>query len=366
MRVLVAMSGGVDSTMAAALLVEAGHDVTGVHLKMADTPSGLPGRGCCTQDDARDARRVADALDIPFYVWDMHDAFTEQVVDDFVAEYAQGRTPNPCIRCNERVKYVAVQDRALAAGFDALATGHHVRLAQDEAGRWHMYRPVDTGKDQTYVLYMATQERLAATLFPCGDYPKAELREMAKARNLLTATKPDSSDICFIPDRDTAGYLHRQLGQAPGPIVDADGNQVGEHDGSFAYTIGQRRGLGLGGQKEPKFVTGIHGNVVQIGSRADLQVDHLWATGATWVLGEPPFSLDDVTARVRYHGDQYPVEIAVDGDRLSVTFPKNRPLGVAPGQAVVFYQGNECLGGATIDNAPLATSSTALPLAVTP
>ncbi|WP_336248683.1 tRNA 2-thiouridine(34) synthase MnmA [Stomatohabitans albus] len=351
MRVLVAMSGGVDSTMAAALLVEAGHEVTGVHLKMADTPSGLPGRGCCTLDDARDARRVADALDIPFYVWDMHDAFTEQVVDDFVTEYAQGRTPNPCIRCNERVKYVAVQDRARSAGFDALATGHHVRLNQDETGRWHMFRPVDTGKDQTYVLYMATQDRLSATLFPCGDYPKATLRAMAKERRLLTASKPDSSDICFIPDRDTSGFLHRQLGSAPGPIVDTQGNEVGTHDGAFAYTIGQRRGLGLGGQAEPKFVTGIRGNVVQIGSRTDLQVAQLAASGATWVLGDPPIDVENLTARVRYHGDQYPVTIEVDGDTVTVYFPQARPLGVAPGQAVVFYDGDECLGGATIDHA---------------
>lgn len=355
MRVLVAMSGGVDSTMAAALLVEAGHEVTGVHLKMADTPSGLPGRGCCTLDDARDARRVADALGIPFYVWDMHDAFTEQVVDDFVAEYAQGRTPNPCIRCNERVKYVAVQDRAIGAGFDALATGHHVRLSQDDAGKWHMFRPVDTGKDQTYVLYMATQARLNATLFPCGEYPKATLREMAKSRGLLTASKPDSSDICFIPDRDTSGYLHRQLGAAPGPIVDTTGAKVGEHDGAFAYTIGQRRGLGLGGQKEPKFVTGIRGNIVQIGSRDELQVSQLHASGTTWVQGEPPLDYPDLSARVRYHGDQYPVSIRVDGDQVDVTFPDRKPLGVAPGQAVVFYSGDECLGGATIEHTPLAS-----------
>lgn len=351
MRVLVAMSGGVDSTMAAALLVEAGHEVVGVHLKMADTPSGLPGRGCCTLDDARDARRVSDALGIPFYVWDMHEEFSERVVDDFVDEYAQGRTPNPCIRCNERVKYVAVQDRALAAGFDALATGHHVRLAQDDAGLWHMFRPVDAAKDQTYVLYMATQARLAATLFPCGAYPKAELRAMAKERNLLTAAKPDSTDICFIPDRDTAGYLHRQLGQEPGPIVDATGKEVGSHQGAFAYTIGQRRGLGLGGQKEPKFVTQISGNVVTIGTRKDLEVSQLDAINPSWVLGQPPGDREGLTARVRYHGDQYRVAITPDADRVVVTFTHTKPLGVAPGQAVVFYDGDECLGGATIDRA---------------
>src|SRR3712207_4635380 len=254
-KVLVAMSGGVDSSMAAALLCEQGHDVTGVHLKMADTPSGLPGKGCCTLDDARDARRVADKLGIPFYVWDFAEAFNERVVDDFVAEYAAGRTPNPCIRCNERVKYSALMSRARAVGFDALATGHHVRLRTDANDQHHLHRAADPGKDQTYVLYMATQEQLAHTLWPVGDYAKSDLRAMAKERGLLTANKPDSHDICFIPSGDLGSFLRPKLGAKEGAFVGPAGDVVGHHDGAYRFTVGQRRGLGLAGFDEPLFVT---------------------------------------------------------------------------------------------------------------
>src|SRR5918999_4821707 len=201
MRVLVAMSGGVDSSMAAALLAEQGHDVTGVHLKLADTPSGLPGKGCCTLDDARDARRVADLLGIAYYVWDLSEPFRARVLDDFVSEYAAGRTPNPCVRCNERVKYTALLARARALGFDALATGHHVRLRHHD-GRWRLLRAADPGKDQTYALYMASQHELAHTRWPVGEYTKAQIRQMAADRGLITARKPDSHDICFIPSGD--------------------------------------------------------------------------------------------------------------------------------------------------------------------
>ena len=362
------MSGGVDSSMAAALLCDAGHEVTGVHLKMADTPSGLPGKGCCTLDDARDARRVADKLGIPFYVWDFAEAFADRVVDDFVAEYSAGRTPNPCIRCNERVKYAALMARARAVGFDALATGHHVRLRTDEQGRHHLHRAADPGKDQTYVLYMATQEQLASTLWPVGDYAKRDLRAMAAERGLLTANKPDSSDICFIPSGDLGTFLRPKLGQRTGNFIGRDGQILGTHDGAYRFTVGQRRGLGLAGFDEPLFVTAIDGDDVHVGVREDLDTPALTMTDVSWIAGEPPAA--EVTAQVRYRGEPLPARIDQRGEgQWEVSFPEAVPSGVAPGQAVVFYNGDECLGGGTIvrgaaiSSAPAAKDALSAPRA---
>src|SRR5438046_469665 len=244
LRVLAAMSGGVDSATAAARAVDAGHEVTGVHLALAANPktyrSGA--RGCCTLEDARDARRAADVIGIPFYVWDLAERFHEDVVDDFVAEYAAGRTPNPCLRCNEKIKFAAVLDRALALGFDAVVTGHHARI--DGQGR--LRRSVDPGKDQSYVLAVLTPQHLARSIFPLGDSTKAAVRAEAAARGLAVADKPDSHDICFIADGDTRGWLRSRLGEAPGDIVDgATGEVLGRHAGAYAHTVGQRKGLGL-------------------------------------------------------------------------------------------------------------------------
>ena len=349
MRVLVAMSGGVDSSMAAALLCDAGHDVTGVHLKMADTPSGLPGKGCCTLDDARDARRVADLLGIPYYVWDFSEAFTERVMDDFVAEYASGRTPNPCIRCNERVKYAALLARARAMGFDALATGHHVRL-EEEDGRYRLRRAADRAKDQTYVLYMASQDQLAHTLWPVGEYEKPMLRQMAAERGLLTANKPDSHDICFIPSGDVGSFLHPRIGSRPGSVIDSDGTPLAEHDGAWRFTIGQRRGLGLAGLAEPRFVTAVQGDTVVVGPRSALAAEELDATNLHWIAGASPNGgTAELAAQIRYRGTPLPAVIEELGDgRVRVRFNTEQPEGVAPGQAVVFYDGDECLGGGTI------------------
>src|SRR6266704_3565137 len=228
MRVLAAMSGGVDSAVAAARAADAGHEVTGVHLALSANPrshrSGA--RGCCTLEDARDARRAADVIGIPFYVWDMAERFHRDVVADFVAEYARGRTPNPCLRCNEKIKFAAVLHRAVALGFDAVCTGHHARLA---GGRLH--RSADRGKDQSYVLAVLTREQLGRAMFPLGDSTKDQVRAEAAARGLAVAGKPDSHDVCFIPDGDTRGFLARRLGDAPGPILDTDGSVVGAHDG---------------------------------------------------------------------------------------------------------------------------------------
>ncbi|HEX6256299.1 MAG TPA: tRNA 2-thiouridine(34) synthase MnmA [Euzebyales bacterium] len=353
---LVAMSGGVDSSMAAALLVEQGHDVTGVHLKMADTPSGLPGRGCCTLDDARDARRVADVLGIPYYVWDLSTPFRARVVDDFVAEYAAGRTPNPCVRCNERVKYAALLQRARAMGFDALATGHHVRLRHVE-GRWRLHRAADRDKDQTYVLYMATQEQLAHTCWPVGEHTKPALRRMASERGLITARKPDSHDICFIPSGDVSGFLRPRLGSRPGPVIGPDGREAARHDGAYRFTIGQRRGLGVAGSAEPLYVTAIRGDDVHVGPRTALETVAVRATDVSWVAGAPP-GRDGLAAQVRYRSRPLPAMVTPDGDGVRVDFHAERPVGVAPGQAVVVYDGDECLGGGTIAAAAPAQATT--------
>src|SRR6266581_3355428 len=228
MRVLAAMSGGVDSAVAAARAVDAGYDVTGVHLALsraaAGRPAGARAHGCCTPEDARDARRAADVLGIPFYVWDLAERFAAEVVDDFVAEYAAGRTPNPCLRCNERIKFSAVLDRAVALGFDAVCTGHHARLEPARpGGPVRLVRSVDLAKDQSYVLGVLTGRQLSRAMFPLGDSTKEQVRAEAARRGLAVADKPDSHDICFIADGDTRGFLRRRIGPAPGPIVDHDG-----------------------------------------------------------------------------------------------------------------------------------------------
>ena len=244
MRVLAAMSGGVDSAVAAARAVDAGHDVTGVHLALAQNPATLRhgARGCCTLEDANDARRAADVLGIPFYIWDLAERFRADVIEDFVDEYAAGRTPNPCLRCNEKIKFTAVLDRALALGFDAVVTGHHARLDDGV-----LRRSVDPAKDQSYVLAVLTPDQLRARDLPArrhDEEPRCAPRP--HARGLAVADKPDSHDICFIADGDTRGFLQRRLGDAPGEIVDAEtGAVLGTHSGSFGFTVGQRRGLHL-------------------------------------------------------------------------------------------------------------------------
>jgi len=248
LRVLAAMSGGVDSAVAAARAAEAGHDVTGVHLALSANPASYRSgaRGCCTLEDARDARRAADVIGIPFYVWDMAERFREDVVRDFVEEYARGNTPNPCLRCNEKIKFAAVLDRAVALGFDVVCTGHHARLAPAwrQGGAPRLARSVDAAKDQSYVLAVLTSEQLGRAMFPLGGCTKDEVRREAAARVLAVADKPDSHDVCFIADGDTRKFLRGQLGEAPGQIVDEAGAVLGGHDGAYGFTVGQRRGCG--------------------------------------------------------------------------------------------------------------------------
>ncbi|MCZ2859784.1 tRNA 2-thiouridine(34) synthase MnmA [Blastococcus sp. VKM Ac-2987] len=356
MRVLAAMSGGVDSAVAAALAVDAGHDVTGVHLALSQERQALRSgsRGCCSVEDSHDARRVADELGIPFYVWDLAERFSEDVVDDFVAEYAAGRTPNPCLRCNEKIKFSAVLDRAQALGFDAVVTGHHARLA-DGALR----RSVDAAKDQSYVLGVLTPEQLAAAVFPLGGMTKERVREIAAERGFAVATKADSHDICFIPDGDTRGFLARRLGSRPGPVVDAaTGLAVGEHDGTYGFTVGQRRGLGVStGDSRPRYVLGIEPvtRTVTIGTADLTGVDVVGTAAPTWTGPAPalPFRAE---VQLRAHGTPVPCEVAAgDGGGLRIELGEQQ-RGVAAGQSAVLYEpdaerGDRVLGQAVIQDA---------------
>jgi len=346
------MSGGVDSAVAAARAHDAGHDVTGVHLALARNPQTYRtgARGCCTLEDSRDARRAADVIGIPFYVWDMADQFHESVVDDFVAEYAAGRTPNPCLRCNEKIKFAAVLDRAVALGFDAVVTGHHARLGADGLLR----RSVDEGKDQSYVLAVLTRAQLDRAVFPLGDSTKARVRAEAAERGLAVADKPDSHDICFIADGDTRGFLERRLGAAPGNIVDSrTGETIGTHSGAYAYTVGQRKGLDLrvpASDGRPRYVLSItpKTNTVTVGPREALAVDVVTASRVIWHGQPTPVECD---VQLRAHGEVVPAEVTVDGDTLTARL-REPARGVAAGQAIVAYRrdpgGDIVLGSATI------------------
>ena len=295
MRVLAAMSGGVDSAVAAARAVDAGHEVVGVHLALARQPatSRTGARGCCTIEDARDARRAADVLGIPFYVWDFAERFERDVIDDFVAEYASGRTPNPCVRCNEQVKFSALLDKALALDFDAVCTGHYARLIDPaHGGPRQLHRAVDQAKDQSYVLAVLDVGRLRHSLFPLGDTRKEDVRAEAAERGLQVAAKPDSHDICFIADGDTAGWLAARLGERPGLVKDEHGRALGEHKGAYAYTVGQRRGLRLGtpaSDGRPRYVLQVcpESNTVVVGPWEALAVRELTGTarGVVWRAG---------------------------------------------------------------------------------
>jgi tRNA-specific 2-thiouridylase len=360
-RVLAAMSGGVDSAVAAARAAAAGHEVTGVHLALSANPASYRSgaRGCCTLEDARDARRAADVIGIPFYVWDMAERFDRDVVRDFVAEYARGRTPNPCLRCNEKIKFAAVLDRAVALGFDAVCTGHHARLAD---GR--LRRSVDMAKDQSYVLAVLTRQQLAGAMFPLGGSTKDEVRAEAAARGMAVAAKPDSHDVCFIPDGDTRAFLARRLGSAPGSIVEPDGAVVGSHEGAFGFTIGQRKGLRVGvpaRDGRPRYVLDIEpvSRTVTIGPVESLDVLDIAADRPVWTGCAPPAAPRDCLVQLRAHGEVHACTVAPDGmpDGSPDGHPDDELLrirlaaparGIAAGQAAVLYDGDTVLGSATI------------------
>ncbi|WP_062523129.1 tRNA 2-thiouridine(34) synthase MnmA [Demequina silvatica] len=356
MRVLAALSGGVDSAVAAARAKDAGHDVVGVHMALsrsrAEHRSGS--RGCCSLEDANDAARAADRLGIPYYVWDLSDEFHDTVVADFLSEYAAGRTPNPCVRCNEHIKFDTLLERGIALGFDAVCTGHYARIDLREDGVRELHRAADAAKDQSYVLAVMGADRLARAMFPLGTVAsKAEVRAEAVARGLGVSNKPDSYDICFVADGDTKGFLERELGERPGEILDEHGAVVGAHTGAYAFTVGQRKGLRLprpAADGAPRYVTGIDTarNVVTVGPETLLSVRTLVGEDVVWLAPDVPAREDTaVEVQVRAHGA--PVAGTVRRDDARVTVALEEPMrGVAAGQSLVIYQGSRVLGQATL------------------
>lgn len=360
------MSGGVDSAVAAARAVEAGHDVVGVHLALSRMPGTLRtgARGCCTIEDSMDAQRAANIIGIPYYVWDFSERFKLDVVDDFIAEYQAGRTPNPCMRCNERIKFAALLEKALALGFDAVATGHYATILTDADGNKELHRAAAWAKDQSYVLGVLTAEQLAHSMFPLGATPsKAEVRAEAAARGFSVANKPDSHDICFIPDGDTRGWLADKVGAEPGEILDRTGQKLGTHEGAAAFTVGQRRGLQIGtpaADGKPRFVLEVRpiSNTVVVGPKEALDIREIAGSKYTWAGLQPdhPDVAFECEVQIRAHADPVPAVARVvqvpddDSGKLELRITPNEPLsGVAPGQTAVVYVGTRVLGQCTID-----------------
>ena len=357
MKITVAMSGGVDSSAAAALLLREGHDCIGATMRLyTNADAGLPeGHTCCSLDDVEDARAVCRKLGIEHFVFNFSDAFRRGVIDRFVSEYTAGRTPNPCIECNRRLKFGELRRRSDELGRDAVATGHYARIRHDaESGRWQLLRAADRAKDQSYVLYTMTQDELAHTLFPLGNMTKAEVRAVACEAGLANAKKHDSQDICFIPDGDCGAFIERYTGRTaePGDFVGTDGRVLGRHRGIARYTVGQRRGLGLS-FPQPMYVSAIDPvkNTVTLSPEEGLYSQSVTAHGVNLVsvgsLTEPM----RVTAKIRYsHRGGAATAVMTDDDTLSVRFDEPQ-RAVTPGQAVVLYGGEDgdaVIAGGTI------------------
>jgi tRNA-specific 2-thiouridylase len=365
-KIVVAMSGGVDSSLAAALLKEAGHDVIGVtlHLWDDDGDSRLAESLCCSQEIAESARRVCAQLDIPYYVFNYQREFRKHVVEYFLSEYARGYTPNPCLACNRDLKFRALLTRALGLGYEYVATGHYAQVrpvgiapearfehAGDSSVCYELLRAVDASKDQSYMLHMLGQSQLARLVFPIGAYTKTQVRAMAAERGLASAERPESQDICFVPGGDYRNLLREERPEAlrPGPIVDREGHELGQHAGLPLYTIGQRRGLGIAGG-QPLYVTelDVARNAVVVGSAEELAQPSLEAVDVTMVGGVWPHEPFRCDVQIRAHAAPVAARVVPAGERrVDVTFDTPQ-RAVTPGQAAVFYQGDVVLGGGRI------------------
>jgi tRNA-specific 2-thiouridylase len=358
------MSGGVDSSVAAALLAEQGHDVVGLSMQLYDQAEGQTAFGsCCSLDDLYDARKVAAAINIPHYILNFERQFDEQVIANFVSEYAAGRTPLPCAHCNSDLKFATLAERARGFGADAVATGHYARVERGADGRFVLRRGADPDKDQSYFLFSLTQTQLAGAIFPVGDLPKDEVRQYARERRLPVADKPDSQEICFIPDHDYRSFVARNMPEAmrDGQFVDEDGRVLGRHEGIHRFTVGQRKGLALDAQAlsrrsgtatkaEPMYVLALRptDRQVIVGPKASLEQTTLTASGVNWIAEEPAGTIR-VAAQIRHRHQAAPAAVRSLGDGRAEAIFDNPQLAITPGQAVVFYDGDAVVGGGWID-----------------
>ncbi len=353
MRIVAAMSGGVDSSVAAALLADEGHEVIGLSMQLYDQREGEHGYGsCCSLDDLHDAGQVARRLNIPHYLLNFEKEFRRTVVENFISEYAAGRTPIPCAHCNSDLKFSTLLERAEAYGAGAVATGHYARVERTVDGDFILRRGIDRSKDQSYFLFSLTQAQLARARFPVGHLTKQAVREYARARGLVTADKPDSQEICFVPDGDYAAFIERQAGdlEKSGTIVNQSGDVLGRHEGIHRFTVGQRKGLGIA-LAEPTYVLQLRPaeKEVVVGARRELERTTLTASHVNWIAGQTPDRPLRVTAQIRHRHEAAHGTVTAIGDmgaRLEFDAPQ---IAITPGQAVVFYDGDRVVGGGWID-----------------
>ena len=351
-KVVVAMSGGVDSSVAAALLKEQGYEVIGMMLRLWSEPGKEESNRCCTPDSMAQARRVAAKLDIPFYVIDAKDVFRETVVEYFLSGYARGETPNPCLVCNQKIRWTFLLDHALALGADYMSTGHYVRIRKNENGKSELLRAVDPGKDQSYVLHVLTQDKLKHALFPVGDYPKPEIRAIAEKYGLPTASRKDSQDLCFLAGEDYRNFLQRNAAEmlTAGEIVTRAGMSIGEHTGLANYTIGQRKGLGVA-SAVPLYVLGKNAqtNALIVGTQEELGARELTARDVNWLSGNVPDGPFRAEVKIRYTAREAAATVTPihNGGQAAVQFDAPQ-RDITAGQAAVFYQGDVMIGGGII------------------